>query len=175
MAQKVILIADPGIDTAFAIALALHDPNLEVIGLVASAGNVPADQATQNVHLLISAFDPRRWPRLGAALPVEYEIDGTRLHGADGLGNIGLPPITLHQPTPGDKAIIDLVRLYPHEVTLIVLGPATVLATAFDRDPDLPPLIERIVFLGGAGAYRVMPPQSPSFIFIAIQWRPGTY
>jgi inosine-uridine nucleoside N-ribohydrolase len=149
MAQKVIIIADPGIDTAFAIALALHDPNLEAVGLIATAGNIPSDRATQNVHLLINAIDPPKWPRLGAALPVEYDIDGTRLHGADGLGNVGLPPVTLHQPTPGDKAIVELVRLYPHEVTVIVLGPATVLARAFDRDPELPPLIERIVFLGG--------------------------
>lgn len=150
MAQKIILIADPGIDTAFAIALALHDPELEVVGLIASAGNVSAEQATQNVHLLINAVDPPKWPRLGAALPLQYEIDGTRLHGADGLGNIGLPPVTLHQPTPGDKAIVELIRLYPHEVTVVVLGPATVLARAFDRDPELPALIERIVLLGGA-------------------------
>lgn len=150
MAQKVILIADPGIDTAFAIALALHDPALDVVGLIATAGNVSADRASQNVHLLINAIDPPKWPRLGAALPVEYEIDGTRLHGPDGLGNIGLSPITLHQPTPGDKAIVELVRLHAHEVIVIVLGPATVLARAFDRDPELPALIERIVFLGGA-------------------------
>jgi inosine-uridine nucleoside N-ribohydrolase len=150
MPQKVILIADPGIDTAFAVALALHDPDLDVLGLVASAGNIPADRATQNVHLLINAIDPPRWPRLGAALPVQYEIDGTKLHGPDGLGNVELPPVTLHQPTPGDKTIVELVRAHPREVTIVVLGPGTVLARAFDRDPELPGLIERIVFLGGA-------------------------
>ena len=99
MAQKLIVIADPGIDTAFAVALALHDPSLDVIGLIASAGNISADKATQNVHLMINAVDPPRWPRLGAALPVEYESDGTRLHGPDGLGNVGLPPVSLHAPT----------------------------------------------------------------------------
>src|SRR5215218_6598078 len=150
MAQKVILVADPGIDTAFAVALALHDPTLDVLGLVASAGNIPADRATQNVHLLINAIDPPRWPRLGAALPVEYEIDGTRLHGPDGLGNIELPPVSLHAPTAGDKVIVELVRAHPHEVTVVVLGPGTMLAAAFDRDPDVVPLIDRMVFLGGS-------------------------
>jgi inosine-uridine nucleoside N-ribohydrolase len=150
MAQKVLLVADPGIDTAFAVALALHDPTLDVLGLVASAGNIPADRATQNVHLLINAIDPPKWPRLGAALPVTYEVDGTKLHGPDGLGNVELPPVSLHQPTPGDKVIVDLVREHPRAVTLIVLGPGTVLARAFDRDPELPALIDRIVFLGGA-------------------------
>ena len=150
MAQKVILIADPGIDTAFAIALALNDPPLDVIGLVASAGNIPAERATQNVHLLINAIDPPKWPRLGAALPIKYEIDGTRLHGPDGLGNIELPPVTLHAPTPGDKVIVELIREYPRQVTIIVLGPGTLLARAIDRDSELPVLIDRIVFLGGA-------------------------
>ena len=151
MAQKVILIADPGIDTAFAVALALHDPDLDVLGLVASAGNIPADQATQNVHLLINAIDPPKWPRLGAALPVEYEIDGTKLHGPDGLGDVELPPVTLHQPTPGDKVIVELVRDVPargdgHRPR----ARRPCWPRAFDRDPELPALIDRIVFLGGA-------------------------
>jgi inosine-uridine nucleoside N-ribohydrolase len=132
------------------VALALHDPTLDVIGLIASAGNIPADRATQNVHLLINAIDPPKWPRLGAALPVSYEIDGTRLHGPDGLGNIELPPVSLHQPTPGDKVIVELVRAAPREITVVVLGPGTLLARAFDRDPELPGLIDRIVFMGGA-------------------------
>jgi inosine-uridine nucleoside N-ribohydrolase len=150
MPQKIILIADPGIDTAFAIALAMHDPDLDTIGLIATAGNVTAERATHNVNLLINAVDPPKWPRIGSALAVEYEIDGTRLHGTDGLGNIGLPEVTLHQPHPGDKAIVELVRANPREVTVVVLGPATVLARAFDRDPELPRLIDRIVLLGGA-------------------------
>ena len=76
MPQKVILIADPGIDTAFAIALALHDPQIDVLGLLATAGNVAADQATSNVHILIDQLDPPKWPRLGAAPPVEWDAAG---------------------------------------------------------------------------------------------------
>ena len=40
MAHKVILVTDPGIDGAFAGALALYAPELEVVGLAATAGNV---------------------------------------------------------------------------------------------------------------------------------------
>ena len=85
MPRKVILVADPGIDTAFAVALALHDPNLDVIGLIPCAGNVPAARACANVHILIDQLDPPKWPRTAAALPVEYDTDGTALHGPDGL------------------------------------------------------------------------------------------
>lgn len=150
MPRKCIIVGDPGIDTAFAMSLALHDPTLDLLGLVATAGNVGHEQATQNVHLLINAVDPPKWPRLGASLPIFYDADGTRLHGSDGLGNAGFPPVSLHQPTPGDKLIVELVRANPHEVTVLVLGPATMLQRAFDRDPEIPGLIDRVILLAGA-------------------------
>ena len=56
MPRKVLFVADPGIDTAFALALALNDPNLEVVGVMPTAGNVSADQATANVHTLLAAI-----------------------------------------------------------------------------------------------------------------------
>src|SRR5712692_4871609 len=96
MARKVLLVADPGIDGAFAISLALHDPELEVVGLAATAGNVSADQATKNVHILIHQIDPARWPRLGAALPMEYDVDGSRLHGPGGFGGASFPSAETH-------------------------------------------------------------------------------
>jgi inosine-uridine nucleoside N-ribohydrolase len=142
MARKVVLVADPGIDGAFAVALALHDPDLEVLGLAATAGNIAAETATRNV--------PPRWPRLGAALPVEYEVDGTRMHGPGGLGGLDFPCAQLHHTHPSDKLVIDLVRQYPGEVSLVVLGPWTVAARAFDRDPELPTLVHRLVCVGGA-------------------------
>jgi inosine-uridine nucleoside N-ribohydrolase len=96
MMHKVILLTDPGIDGAFATALALYDPDIDVLGLAATAGNVSADQATTNVQILVEQFDPPRWPRLGAALPVNYEIDGQRLHGPGGLGGVSFPSAQLH-------------------------------------------------------------------------------
>jgi inosine-uridine nucleoside N-ribohydrolase len=150
MPRKVVLVADPGIDGAFALALALHDPELEVLGVAASAGNVDAAQATQNVHIVVEQTDPRRWPRIGAALPVEYEVDGRNLHGPKGLGGVSFPCAQLHHQHPSDKLLSDLVRQHPKDVTVVLLGPLTVLARAFDRDPELPALIHRLVCVGGA-------------------------
>jgi inosine-uridine nucleoside N-ribohydrolase len=149
MARKVILIVDPGIDGAFATAVALLDPDLDVLGLVATAGNVSAEQATRNVHILVEQIDPPRWPRLGAALPVTYPVDAQNLHGPGGLGGVDFPCAQLHHPHPGDKLISDLVRQYPKEVTLILMGPATIFARALDRDPELAALVGRVVLLGG--------------------------
>ena len=149
MPRKVVLIADPGIDTAFAVALALHDPDLDVVGLIPCAGNVTAHRACQNVHILIDQLDPPKWPRTAAALPIQYESDGTALHGPDGLGGADFPATERHQQQAADKVLAELVRDHPRELTILCLGPATTIARAFDRDPDLPSLIDRLILVGG--------------------------
>jgi inosine-uridine nucleoside N-ribohydrolase len=150
MAEPIIIIGDPGIDGAFAVALALQDPGLDMLGLAATAGNVSAEQATKNVHILVNQLDPPRWPRLGAAPAVEYEVNGEVLHGPGGLGGVQFPVAELHHPFPSDKLVVELARQHAREITIICLGPLTVLAQALDRDPELPKLARRIVCLGGA-------------------------
>jgi inosine-uridine nucleoside N-ribohydrolase len=150
MPRKVILITDPGIDGAFAAALAMYDPDLEVLALAACPGNVTADEATRNVHILVEQLDPPRWPRVGEAPAVSYDVNGVKLHGPGGLGGGDFPCARLHHPHPSEKLVTDLVRQYPREVTVLVLGPATVMARALDRDPELPGLIQRVIMVGGA-------------------------
>lgn len=149
MAEKVILVADPGIDSAFATALALNDPDLEVLALAATAGNVSAEQATRNAHTIIEQIDPARWPRIGTALPVTYDRDAKELHGPDGLGGQDFPCAPPHHSTPSDKLIIDTLRQHPNEISILLMGPATALARALDRDPDVVRLIQKLVIVGG--------------------------
>src|SRR4051794_18493034 len=127
MPQRVVLIADPGIDTAFAVAVALNDRSLDVVGLLATPGNVAAEQATQNVHTLVEQLDPVRWPRLGAAPPVTYDFDGSDLHGPGGLGGVTFPGVKKHTSATSDKQLVELIREFPREVTIVNLGPLTVL------------------------------------------------
>jgi inosine-uridine nucleoside N-ribohydrolase len=150
MARKIVIIADPGIDTAFAVALALNDPNLEVIGLLPTAGNVSPDQATANVHTIIDVLDPAKWPKVAAALPVRYDADGQALHGPGGLGGATFPTATRHTLHPADKVLCELVREHPRQVSIVCLGPLTTLATALDRDPGLPAVLDQTFIVGGA-------------------------
>lgn len=150
MTRKVIFVADPGIDTAFALAWAMLDPHLEVLAIAASPGNVRAEQATRNVHVLVEQIDPPRWPRIGEAPPIEYGVDGTELHGPNGLGGVSFPCAQLHHPHAGDKLIIDFARQYPGEISMVLMGPATVLAHALDREPELSTLLKQIIFVGGS-------------------------
>ncbi len=149
MSKKVVFIADPGIDGAFALALAMTDPKLEVLGIAATAGNIGAEQATDNIHILVNHLDPPRWPRLGAAPEIEYELDGKALHGANGLGNVDFPCARLHNLLPSEKLLFELVRQYPGEIEIVCLGPLTVLARAFDYNPELPAQVKRVIILGG--------------------------
>ena len=150
MATKVVLISDPGIDGAFAIALALYDPEIEVVGMLATPGNVPAAQATKNLRIVMDQLDPPRWPRLGAAPEFEFELDGVKLHGPLGLGHTDFPCASLHHLPASEKLLVELVRQYPHELTVICMGPLTVLARAFDLYPELASLIQHVVIVGGA-------------------------
>jgi len=150
MPKKIILIADPGIDTSFAIALAFHDPSLDVIGLLPCSGNVTAEIATANVHILIDRLDPIKWPRTAAAIPVTYDQDGTKLHGPDGLGGNNFPCAARHQHLPADKVLVELIREHPREVTVVCLGPVTTFSRALDRDPEIATLIDKLVLVGGS-------------------------
>src|SRR5580658_4017312 len=96
MARKVILDVDPGIDDALAVVLALFDPELDVVAVTATGGNVSPQQATLNVQTIVELLDPPRLPRLGAATSETLADDGRLLHGADGLGNANFPVAVLH-------------------------------------------------------------------------------
>jgi inosine-uridine nucleoside N-ribohydrolase len=99
---------------------------------------------------VLDQLDPPRLPRLGAAPDVDYGMDGTKLHGPLGLGNTDFPCASLHHLPPSEKLLAELVRQYPDELTIICMGPLTVLSRAFDLHPDLPAQIKRIVVVGGS-------------------------
>jgi inosine-uridine nucleoside N-ribohydrolase len=151
MPKKVILDVDPGIDDAMAVCMALFDPRLEVIAVTAVGGNVAPALATRNVQAIIEQLDPPRLPRTGSASTPEdgLPVDSRHLYGVDGLGDTGLAVAELRAPHPSEKIICDEVRAAPDEVTIIALGPLTNIARAFQRDPELPSLVGRIVMVGG--------------------------
>jgi purine nucleosidase len=152
MPRKEIIDCDPGIDDAIALCLSLFDPRLDVVAVTAVAGNVTVEKATRNAQAIVDHLDPPRFPRIGTATPVDDvpAVDGTPLHGKDGLGNAGMEVARLHQQHQSDKLIYDEVRAAPDEVTLLCLGPLTNVANALKRDPELANLVGRIIIVGGS-------------------------
>ena len=151
MVRRIILDVDPGIDDAVAICWALLNPELEVVAVTACAGNCAAAQATRNVQAIIEAIDPPRWPRSGAAADPDAGLptQGRGLYGPDGMGGVTLPLAERQHILPSDKVICDHVRAAPDAITIVCLGPLTNLARAFQRDPELPSLVGRVVMMGG--------------------------
>lgn len=152
MPKKVILDVDPGIDDALALCMALSDPELEVVAVTAVGGNVPPPMALRNIQVVLEQLDPPRLPRVGVGSAPDQglPVDGRHLHGIDGLGGVEFAVAELRSPHPAEKIICDEVRAAPEAVTLVALGPLTNLARAFQRDPELPSLVGRMVMMGGA-------------------------
>jgi inosine-uridine nucleoside N-ribohydrolase len=151
MPKKVILDVDPGMDDAIAMCMALFDPRLEVVAVTAVGGSVPPALATRNVHAIIEHLDPPRLPRIGAASMPDHglPVDSRHLYGVDGLGDVGIEVAELRTPHPAEKILCDEIRAAPEAVTIVALGPLTNIARAFQRDSELPFLVNRIVMMGG--------------------------
>ncbi|RYE64298.1 MAG: nucleoside hydrolase, partial [Oxalobacteraceae bacterium] len=69
--QKIIIDADPGLDDAAAILMALASPELEVLGITVVAGNVCLEDTVRNACKLVSVSGLRHVPvHAGAAGPL---------------------------------------------------------------------------------------------------------
>lgn len=155
--QKLIIDADPGIGDAIAIALALSDPDLDVLAITATGGRTSGQQAFRNLQTVLSVLDPPRWPRLGwssapsVGLPQDPGKSGIlRGDGTKGLGDcetIDAPP---HQPTESSKLLIELVKEWPEQLTLLTLGPLTNLFLAQERHAEFLPHLKSLICLGGS-------------------------
>ncbi|RJL16329.1 nucleoside hydrolase [Paracoccus siganidrum] len=154
MAQKIIIDTDPGQDDAVAILLALASPEIEVLGLVAVAGNVPLALTELNTRKICElAGRPDLPVHAGCAAPLERKlVTAEHVHGKTGLDGIELPePAMQLRPGHGVDFIIDTLRREPAgTVTLVPIGPLTNIAEAFRRAPDIVARVGRIVLMGGA-------------------------
>jgi purine nucleosidase len=153
MPRKIIIDTDPGQDDALAIMLALASPELEVLGIVAVAGNIPLRLTQTNVRKVcevagrpdIKVFAGCDRPMLRKLITAEH------VHGATGLDGYELPEPTMPlQEQHGVDFIIETLRREPAgTVTLCTLGPLTNIGTALSRAPDLAARVGEIVLMGG--------------------------
>lgn len=151
--QRVIIDTDPGTDDALGIFLALNSPELKVEAITAVPGNVVAKQSLENALKLVSVAGRCDIPvAAGAQHPLNQKVyTATYWHGKNGLADIELPPSKCKvDPRFGPDLIIELVHKYPHEITLIPVGPLTNIALAVSKDPSIVGLVKDIVIMGGS-------------------------
>jgi inosine-uridine nucleoside N-ribohydrolase len=151
--QRVIIDTDPGVDDAFAILLALNSPELKVEALTVVPGNVDGRQGLENA-LKIASLAGRCDLIVagGAKHPLNQKlITAQYWHGPNGLAGVELPASKCKADSRfGPDLIIELVHQYPHEITLIPVGPLTNIAMAVSKDPSIVPLVKDIVIMGGS-------------------------
>ena len=150
---RVIIDTDPGVDDALALLLAMRSPELKIEAITPVAGNVPLELTLPNALRLVQIAGRTDIPvAAGARAPLMRRlVTATYAHGENGLGGAVFPdPTTKPVPEPASEYIRRIVRKYPHEVTLITLGPLTNIATALNSDPDLAGLVRGLTMMGGS-------------------------
>jgi purine nucleosidase len=154
MPRKIIIDTDPGQDDAVAILLALGSPKeLDVLGIVAVAGNVGLKQNANNA-LKVVELSGRTGVKVyaGCERPMRRTlVTAEYVHGKTGLDGPDLPePKQQLEAQHGVDFIIETLRREPEKtVTLCALGPLTNLAMAFVKAPDIVERVQEIVLMGG--------------------------
>lgn len=154
MPRKIIIDTDPGQDDAVAILLALASPeDLEVLGIVAVAGNVPLPLTQKNARIVCElAGHPETKVFAGCDAPISRKlITAEHVHGQTGLDGPPMADPTMPlQDQHGVDFIIETLRSEDAEtITLCPLGPLTNIATAFNCAPDIVERVQEIVLMGG--------------------------
>jgi inosine-uridine nucleoside N-ribohydrolase len=151
--RRVIIDTDPGADDAMAIILALNSPELKVEALTVVPGNVDGRQGLENALKIVSLAGRCDVTVAGGAQhPLNQKLITAQFwHGKNGLANVELPASKCQaDPRFGPDLIIEMVHKYPHEITLIPIGPLTNIALAVSKDPSIAALVHNIVIMGGS-------------------------
>src|SRR5690349_3338455 len=141
--EKVVIATDIGddIDDAFAVALALRSPELPILGISTTFGDTPlrarlldrllGEVGREDIHValgssteIVSSFTQHRFAERGLFARVSH-------------------------PNAADF-ILEQIRRYPNEVTLIALGPVANVGAVIDKDPETFRRLGRVVLMGGS-------------------------
>lgn len=153
--MKMFIDCDPGVDDSLAILFALNRPDVEVVGITTSTGNVTAAQGAENAMriLKLAGMEGKIPVCVGSEKPLVGEVEDFPdfIHGKNGMGDVELPPTTQKVV---DMDVSDFMYQkaceYEGELVLISLGRMTNLANTLAKYPDYAKKIKRVVAMGGA-------------------------
>ncbi len=141
--EKIIIDTDIGddVDDAFALALAVRSPELEILGVVTDFGDTET-RAKIADRLLAEAGLPDIPVAAGA--PTLTKNPMTQRRYAEG----GHAARATH-PSAVDF-LLEQIRRYPGQITLIAIGPLMNIGAAIDKDPATFRKLKRVVLMGGS-------------------------
>jgi inosine-uridine nucleoside N-ribohydrolase len=153
MTERILIDTDPGIDDAMAILYAIAAPDIELVGLSTVFGNVTTGIATRNALQLLELAGVAVPVARGAETPLRRALapPADFVHGADGFGDVRLPPPSRQaDPRPAARFIAETILENPGEITLVPVGPLTNVALALREAPDIVKAVKKVVVMGGA-------------------------
>ena len=151
-----IIDTDPGVDDAFALALACAAPEVDLIGVTTVFGNVGLAMTTRNALRVLALCGREDVPvAAGAERPLvhPHQHRARHVHGTDGLSGRS---DTLPERATGVAGVdavsllVSLLESAPSPVTIVPIGPLTNIALLLAAHPAVRSKIDRLVVMGGA-------------------------
>jgi inosine-uridine nucleoside N-ribohydrolase len=140
--QKIIIDTDIGddVDDAFALALAVKSPELQLLGVTTAFGDTEARARIADRFL----------GEVGRAdVPV---LAGKATSTKNPMSQKKYGEGKFVRPTHGDAVefLLEQIRKYPGEITLIAIGPLMNVGAAIDQDAATFRKLKRVVLMGGS-------------------------
>ncbi|MGQ4492273.1 nucleoside hydrolase [Corynebacterium diphtheriae] len=154
--KKIILDLDTGIDDALALAYTSGSPELDLIGVTATYGNVLVETGVRNDLALLELFGRSDVP-VFAGEPHALAKDGFEvleisafIHGKNGIGEAEVAePVGVVQELSAVDFLIESVERYGDELIIVPTGAMTNIAAAMKKSETFA-RDAQIVFMGGA-------------------------
>ncbi len=141
--EKIIIDTDIGddVDDAFAVALALRSPELQILGITTSFGDT--EGRAKIADRLLSEAGRLDIPVAAGASTKTNNPMSQRRYGDGGHFARGSHPAAV-------DFILEDIRRDPGEITLVAIGPLVNVGALIDRDPQTFRKLKRVVIMGGS-------------------------
>jgi purine nucleosidase len=140
--EKIIIDTDIGddVDDAFALAIAVKSPELQVLGVMTTFGDTEA--RAKITDRFLGEVGHGEIPVLAGQATATKNPMSQRKYG-DGR---------FAKSSHGDAVefLLEQIRKYPGEITLVAIGPLMNVGAAIDKDPATFQKLKRVVLLGGS-------------------------
>jgi inosine-uridine nucleoside N-ribohydrolase len=141
--ERIIIDTDIGddIDDAFAVALALRSPELQILGITTTFGDT--EMRAKLLDRLLGEAGRAEIP-VAAGPPTPPKTAFTQLRYAQGghFAKASHPDAV--------NFLLDEIRRNPGEITLVAIGPLVNVGAAIEKDPGTFRNLKRIVMMGGS-------------------------
>ena len=148
--MKMILDLDTGIDDAFALAYAIAHPEIELIGVTGTYGNVTVERGMANTRALLKLLGQPDIPVYAGVEIQRFVVSeaSARIHGTNGVGEVDIAADNAESAGEAVDFLIESAAKYGEDLVVVPTGAQTTIAKALEKDETLRGI--RMVTMGGA-------------------------